>query len=275
MSATDWATRLNKMKGFSAVTQLLLINGAIFVIGNISANLFHPGLLDYMMMPGRPQELLYRLYTPLTYMFAHADLGHAFFNMIYLYFMGQTFSTIVGDKRLWFVYVMGGLAGAAFFFLLMNSFFLGTQDYLMGASAAVTAVAIACAVYAPNMPVNLFFFGTFSLKWVVLVWFLLSTAIDISVNTGGKIAHLGGAIFGLVYAVQLKRGNDLSGVFSLRKYLQKKAKQVKVHKAAAVRTKIENEEKTLNELLDKINKSGYESLSKQEKQTLQQIASKR
>lgn len=274
MSNTNWNTGLNKLKSFSAVTQLLLINGVIFLVGNISLHLFHFGMLDYLMLPARPAELPFKFYTLFTYMFAHADLSHAFFNMIYLYFMAQIFSSIVGDKRLWFVYIMGGVAGGVFFLLLFNVFFAGMPAYLLGASASVTAVAIACAVYAPNMPVNLFFFGEFKLKWVVLVWFLLSTAIDLSVNTGGKVAHLGGAFFGLWYAAQLRKGNDLMNLLSF-KFLKRKKNATVYQMKNTNKPKTGNEEKTLNDLLDKINRSGYDSLSKQEKETLQKIASKK
>ena len=274
MANTNWATGLHKLKGFSAITQLLLINGVVFLVGNIMASLFHYKLLDYFMLPSRLAELPTRFYTPFTYMFAHVDLGHAFFNMMYLYFMGQIFASIVGEKRLWFVYIMGGLAGALFFFVLFNIFFAGIPTYLLGASASVTAVAVACAVYAPNMPVSLFFFGTFKLKWVVLVWFLISTALDLSVNTGGKVAHLGGAIFGLAYAMQLRKGNDWMELLNLS-FLKRK-KDAKVYQMRNTnQSKIVNEEKLLNDLLDKINKSGYDSLSKQEKETLQKIAAKK
>lgn len=268
MANTNWATGLQKIKGFSAVTQLLLINGLIFVLANIFINISDFNILSYLELPSRPAELFTHFYTPLTYMFAHVDLGHVFFNMIYLYFMGQIFASIVGEKRLWFVYVGGGLAGAFFFLLLYNLFF-GTQpSYLMGASAAVTAVAVGCAVYAPNMPVSVFIFGPFPMKWVVLIWFLFSTVIDFSANTGGKVAHLGGAFFGLAYAWQLKKGNDWLSFFSFkpRKKAKKADHQVK---------KSESEEKTLNDILDKINRSGYESLSKQEKETLQKIAARK
>jgi membrane associated rhomboid family serine protease len=275
MSNTNWTTGLNKLKGSSAITQLLLINGVIFLVGNISLHLFHFGLLDFLVLPSHILNLPSRFYTPFTYMFAHAELGHAFFNMIYLYFMGQIFASIVGEKRLWFVYIMGGLAGAVFFLLLFNIFFAGTFAALLGASASVTAVAVACAVYAPNMPVNLFFFGEFKLKWVVLVLFLVNTAIDLSDNTGGKVAHLGGAIFGLMYAMQLKKGKDWMNFFSFNFLKRKKDARVYQMKNTNQKIKITNEEKTLNDLLDKINRSGYESLSKQEKETLQKIASKK
>ncbi|HXB42065.1 MAG TPA: rhomboid family intramembrane serine protease [Bacteroidia bacterium] len=270
MANTNWATGIQKVKGFSAVTQLLLLNGLVFLAANVIANLFKFNLLSYLALPASVSELGSRFYTPVSYMFSHADLGHAFFNMLYLYFMGQIFASIVGQKRLWFVYLGGGLAGAIFFMILFNIFFTGEPAYLLGASASVTAVAIACAVYAPNMPVNLFFFGSFALKWVVLVWFLISTVIDFSINTGGKVAHLGGAFFGLAYAWQLRKGNDWMNIFSF-----KRKAPARVIKMQAAQKKIENEEKTLNEILDKINRSGYESLSKQEKETLQKIAAKK
>jgi membrane associated rhomboid family serine protease len=200
-------------------------------------------------------------------MFTHVEFGHLFFNMIYFYFMGEIFSSIVGEKRLWFVYLMGGLAGAILFAVFANLFLVGNA-YLLGSSAAVTAVAIVAAIYAPNLPVSVFFIGSFPLKWVVLVLFLLSTVIDFTINTGGKVAHLGGAIFGLLYGFQLKKGNDLMNLFKSKP----KSKNLKV---VHQQTKVEADEKTLNEILDKINKSGYESLSKQEKETLQKIAAKK
>lgn len=270
MANLNWGTGVQKVKGLSAVTQLLLINGVVFIVANILRNVSSFDPLVYLAMPARVYDLDTRFYTPLTYMFTHGDLGHIFFNMLYLYFMGQIFASIVGEKRLWFTYLMGGLAGAALFIILANVLYTDNAA-LLGASAGVTAVAVACAVYAPNMPVSLFFFGTFSLKWVVLIWFAVSTVIDFSVNTGGKVAHLGGAFFGLAYAWQLKKGNDWMRLFTFRR----KIVPLKVKKEQAAQRRIENEEKVLNEILDKINRSGYNSLTSQEKETLQRIAAKK
>ena len=219
-------------------------------------------------MPSNISELPLRFYTPLTYMFTHMELGHIFFNMIYLYFMGEIFSSIVGEKRLWFVYICGGLVGAFLFSFFFNLFVAGNY-YLLGASASVTAISIVTAIYAPNLPVSIFFIGSFPLKWVVLVLFILSTIIDISVNTGGKVAHIGGALFGLLYGMQLKKGNDLMEFFKRKP--KAKSKNLKV----IHNIKMDADEKTLDEILDKINKSGYESLTQKEKETLQKIASKK
>ena len=267
MNQTSLADRLGKFRNFSVVNQILLINGIFFLLCNMIANLINPGLINYFTMPSDWGELAFRFYTPFSYMFTHLSLSHVFFNMIYLYFMGEIFSSIVGEKRLWFVYLMGGIAGAIFFSLFFNLFVQGNY-YLLGASASVTAVSVVTAIYAPNLPVSVFFVGSFPLKWVVLVLFVLSTIIDISVNTGGKVAHIGGAFFGLLYGLQLKKGNDLMRLFKRKE----KSKNVKV---VHQQNRQEPEEKTLDEILDKINRSGYESLSKKEKETLQKIASRK
>jgi membrane associated rhomboid family serine protease len=268
MSNTGLGDRLGRFRTFSVVAQILLINGVFFLLCNIIANIVNPSLINYFTVPSNLSQLLVRFYTPFTYMFTHLEVSHVFFNMIYFYFMGEIFSSIVGEKRLWFVYILGGIAGAIFFSLFFNLFIQGSY-YLLGASASVTAVSIVAAIYAPNLPVSVFFIGSFPLKWVVLVLFLLSTIIDISVNTGGKVAHIGGAFFGLLYGMQLKKGNDLMDLFKRKP--KTKSKNLKVIHSI----KVDADEKTLDEILDKINKSGYESLSKYEKETLQKIASKK
>ncbi|MBS1647445.1 MAG: rhomboid family intramembrane serine protease [Bacteroidetes bacterium] len=260
---------MNRFKTFSVVAQILLINGVLFLVCNIGSNIASADISEYLAMPSNASYFLKRFYTPLTYMFSHLGFSHLFFNMFYFYFMGDIFSSIVGEKRLWFVYIMGGLAGALLFFIF-SALFFGNASYLLGASAAVTAVAIVTAVYAPDLPVSVFFLGSFPLKWVVLVLFLLSTAIDISVNTGGKIAHLGGALFGLLYGLQLKKGVDLMDFFKIK---SRSTKLKVVHHSEKYHD--EPEEKVVNDILDKINRSGYESLSKQEKETLRKIASKK
>ncbi len=163
---------------------------------------------------------------------------------------------------------MGGLVGALFYFLLY-SLILNKDVVLLGASASVMAVAVVTAIYAPDLPVSVFFIGSFPLKWVVLVLFIVTSIIDIADNTGGKVAHIGGAFFGLLYGMQLKKGNDLMGFFKRKPKTQSKNLKV-VHSI-----QMDADEKTLDEILDKINKSGYESLSKKEKETLQKIASKK
>ena len=269
MNKTSVSDRLGKLRTLSVVSQILLINGVFFLVCNIIANVANPTLINYFEMPANLSELVVRFYTPFTYMFTHLDFTHVFFNMICFYFMGEIFSSIVGEKRLWFVYILGGLAGAIFFSLFYNLFAQG-NGLLLGASASVMAVAVVTAMYAPNLPVSVFFIGSFPLKWVVLGLFIVTSVIDIADNTGGKVAHLGGAFFGLLYGMQLKKGNDLM-IFFKRKDKPKSKNLKIVHN----QPQVDADEKTLDEILDKINRSGYESLTKREKETLQKIASKK
>ncbi len=267
MNNTSMNDRLSKLRSLSVVSQILLINALLFIVCNIIANVFHNFFITNFELPSNLRELLPQFYTPFTYMLTHLDLGHVFFNMLCFYFMGQIFSSIVGEQRLWFVYIFGGLTGATFFLLFFNLFVTGNY-YLLGASASVMAVAVVTAMYAPNLPVSVFLLGSFQLKWVVLVLFIITSVIDISDNTGGKVAHLGGALFGLLYGLQLRKGNDLMRFFKRKP----KSKNLKIVYHQPMQ---DADEKTLDEILDKINHSGYESLSKKEKETLQKIASKK
>ncbi len=264
----------NAFRSTSAPVQLIVINALVFLLGNLAVNLISSDLLQYLALPSNLRQLPARFYTIFTYMFTHVGMGHIFFNMIYLFSMGQIFVSLLGARRLWFVYIAGGLAGGLIYLILYNTLFSESSAILLGASASITAVAIATAVYAPNMPVHLFIAGPFPLKWVVIVFFALRTLIDLSDNTGGKVSHIGGALFGLFYALRLKSGRDLSGIFSAEKVkkLQKKSK-LKVYYSEQQEGSLRTDERLLNDLLDKINRSGYDSLTDQEKKTLQRISS--
>ena len=101
MNKTSVSDRLGKLRTLSVVSQILLINGVFFLVCNIIANVANPTLINYFEMPANLSELVVRFYTPFTYMFTHLDFTHVFFNMICFYFMGEIFSSIVGEKRLW------------------------------------------------------------------------------------------------------------------------------------------------------------------------------
>jgi membrane associated rhomboid family serine protease len=232
-----------------------------------------------------PAKFIYRPWTIITSMFTHEDLGHIFYNMLLFFMMGRIFLFVTNFRKgvnLLFLYIAGGISGSilVFLFALVIPNFIGAIGF--GASAAVMAITLAAGVFSPNYPINLILIGEIKLKWLVGFIFLTSTVIDVVNNTGGKIAHLGGSIFGIIYAVQLKNGNDLSewflGVFK-RKH-KVKLKVVHNQNKRGVRDEEYNgmkrdEERVLNDLLDKINKSGYESLSKSEKETLHLLSKKK
>ena len=272
-----------ELKKSGIIVQLILINLIIFLPMNFS-KFFFPGLLEYFAMPMEPKIFITKPWTLFTSMFTHVEFGHIFYNMLLFFMMGRIYVYLTNFQRgsnLLFLYIFGGLSGAALTFLFGLLFPQFTGAIAYGASAAVMAITLAAGVYSPNYPVNMILIGEIKLKWVVGFIFLTSTVIDVAVNTGGKVAHLGGSIFGMIYAIQLKNGRDMGAWLGNVFKFKKRSKLKVVHKASKA-TRDEdynalkrNDERTLNELLDKINKSGYESLTKGEKETLHQLSKKK
>jgi len=259
------------------LTQIIIANVAIFLTVNLIGNLSHLDLVRYLGLPTGPHEFLTKFWTLFTYMFTHASLGHIFWNMLNFYFMAQIFFTIMGQRTLLYLYVMSGITGGALLLILSVLFpasFSGA--YLIGASASVLGMGAVMAVYAPNYRVYPFGLFEISYKYFYIIMFVVTTLIDLSINTGGKISHMGGALFGIVYGYYLKKGTDL---FNLSFRLKKKSKlKVVSHNPAYTETatrKKSTEEHTMDELLDKISKSGYDSLTKNEKDELFRLSQKK
>lgn len=259
------------------LAQIIIINTALFLTINISLHLAHINLVPYLGLPIGGTEFLYKFWTFFTYMFSHESLGHIFFNMLLFYFSAQLFFVILGESKLIYVYVMSGLFGAAILLLcgllIPGSF---SNSILIGASASVMGVVMVMAVYAPNFNVALWGIINMPYKYFALLTFVLSTVIDFSLNTGGKISHVGGALFGLAYGYMLKRGVDLFN-FS---FLTKKKSKLKVVSYNKTIDDSYNENRVkgelrMNQLLDKISKSGYDSLTKKEKDELFNLSQKK
>lgn len=271
---TVWDNIKTTFQRQSKLTVLIILNVAIFLTVNIGINIAHVDLVPYLGLPISLYEFPIKFWTLFTYMFTHANLMHVFYNLILLFFSGQIFCSILGEKRLVYVYVMSGLFGG-FLYLLLGYFSTGAffASYLIGASAAVMGIIAAVALYAPNMPVNVFMFLEMPYKYFALMVFVLSTVIDFAVNTGGKISHFGGAIFGLIYGYNIKKGKDLFD-FSFLNTTKKTMKTV--NRSYQTSTKSgKSDEAYLNALLDKISKSGYDSLSKKEKEDLFKLSQKK
>ncbi len=260
------------------LAQLIIINVAIFLMANISIHILHVNVLEYLMLPIGEVDFIFKPWTLFTYMFTHASLGHVFFNMLLFYFTAQLFFVVLGESKLVYVYVMSGLMGAALLLtlglVLPDSF---GNSVLIGASASVMGVVMVMAVYAPNYNVALWGIINMPYKYFAALVFVLSTVIDFSLNTGGKVAHIGGAAFGLLYGYNLKRGVDLFNFSFLNK---SKAKKLKVISYNRTQDNVYNEDKVIsehrmNELLEKISKSGYDSLTKREKDELFNLSQKK
>ena len=273
----------------SNLTRLIYINIAVFVLLTIIAVigflLNDPGIsdkaLDIFSVPASLKALLVRPWTLITYMFTHKDIWHILFNMLWLYSFGRIFLEYLDQRKLVAVYLLGGLCGALTYIVSFNIFpafsDVITNSVAIGASASVMAVVIAISAYVPDYTIQLFILGRIKIKYLALGIFVLTSILDFSVNSGGKLAHIGGALFGYLYIINLRKGHDMGKGFN--KILDffatmfKPRRKLKVtHKKVATeyeynKIKVEHQ-KSINRILDKISKGGYDSLTKEEKETL-------
>jgi len=238
---------------------------------------------DWLALSSNPTILLSRPWTLLTYSFFHAGFFHLLFNMIVLNFAGQMFLTFFTQKQFLGLYILSSIFAGFLFVLSYFLFDLGQTSSIVGASGAIMAILIAAATYSPFMNLRLLIIGNVKL-WQFSFAIIVIDLIQISVeNTGGHIAHLAGAFFGFVYIKLLQNGTDLSkGIsFISETFLnlrnpKNKSPFKKVHRnynqtpkknVSAIVTK-DKGQKQIDEILDKISKSGYDSLSKEEKEFL-------
>ncbi len=273
----------------SNLSRIIYINIGVFIaitiVTLIGILLVKPEIADMALrllsVPSSLSSLLTRPWTLITYMFLHKDIWHILFNMLWLYWFGKIFLEYLDQRKLVAVYLLGGISGAILYIFSFNVFpaFAGlvADSVAIGASASVLAIVIAIAAYVPDYTVQLFLFGRIKIKYVALAIFVFTSFMDFSNNSGGKLAHIGGALFGYLYTLNLRQGRDIGK--SLNKFIDafatllKPRKKLKVtHKKAANefeynKTKTEHQAK-INSILDKISKGGYDSLTKEEKEML-------
>lgn len=258
------------------LTILIVINISMFLVINISKHILHIDLAAVLAMPLNLNEFLFKFWTIFTYMFSHENLGHLFYNLLLFYFSATTFINFLGEKKLLYVYIMSGLFGG-FILLLLSALMPNTFDgaYLYGASAAVIGIVCSLVFYIPNLPINLFGIFEMKYKYYALLVFVLFTIVDFTINTGGKISHFGGACFGLFFGYMLKHGKDISSFSFLKTSSKSKIKVV--HKDASKNSPKTNpaNQQSIDALLDKISKNGYESLTKAEKEELFKLSQKK
>jgi membrane associated rhomboid family serine protease len=228
---------------------------------------------EYLLLPASLPKLLVRFWTPLTYMFMHAGIFHILFNMLWLYWMGQIFEEYLGNKRTIGLYIFGGLAGGLLFVACYNLLpaFTGVNAAatatVVGASASVMAIIIATATLLPNYTISLILLGPVKLKWIALFYIVVDFLGIAGANAGGEIAHLGGALLGFIYIKQIQRGHDWIGAIS-KLFEPKNKMQVISHNRMQKKSSGAPRQDEVDRILDKISGSGYDSLTKQEKETL-------
>jgi membrane associated rhomboid family serine protease len=278
--------------------KIILINTVMFlslllvkVISTLSqAPEIYGWLIDMIRLPAEPQKLLYKPWTLITYFFAHEDIFHILFNLLFFYWFGRLVVEYLGARRLVGLYMLGGIAGGVAYILIYNLLPYFQADLvgsrMLGASAAAFSVAVGASTLLPNYTFNLLFLGPIRIKYIAFFYIVLSLAQSIGPNAGGNLAHLGGAVIGYLYIKLLQNGTDIGKpVYALMEvwgrlfkkrppmrvtYREKQVyRNTTVYSASSASSSIETpDQDEIDTILDKISRSGYESLTKEEKQKL-------
>lgn len=269
------------------LSQLIYINVIIFIIIRVldvigflfQSDIIH--IIQWFAMPADYNSFFTKPWSIISYMFVHQTFLHLLFNLLWLYFGGKLFLAYMNQKQLLSVYIIGGIIGGLCFSIAYNIFpvfsAIATHAIAIGASASVLAIVFAIATYVPNHKVRLIFIGDVSLKYLALFLIVLDILSIPKGNSGGHIAHIGGAIFGFLYIKQLQAGNDLSKYVTpiidyLSGFFKTSNKFKKVYKKRTPDQEFRNQrvknKKKIDKILEKISKSGYDSLTKEEKNLL-------
>jgi membrane associated rhomboid family serine protease len=271
----------------SPVTRLLYINVIVFIVFGLIHTIYwiagyetsYYAVGTWFKAPSYLPELLIKPWSVITYMFFHEDFFHIAFNMLGLYWFGRLFLEFFTKRQLVGLYFIGGIFGYLLFVAGYYSLIPLRNNFapILGASASVLAILAGVAFSRPNYSIYMMFFGQVKLKYLALIYILLDLVSMAKGNAGGHIAHIGGMFAGWIFSVQLQKNSDITrGINRILDFfatLFKPRKKLKVshrkpsndyeYKKAKV-----SEQKEIDAILDKISRSGYDSLSKAEKELL-------
>ncbi|MCB0805847.1 MAG: rhomboid family intramembrane serine protease [Bacteroidales bacterium] len=282
------------LRNNNMLVRLILINVAVWLaimvldtILDLFNSNFSSEMVHWLAVPASVERLITRPWTLFTYMFLHLDFWHILFNMLWLFWFGRIFLEYLSEKQLLTTYLIGGLAGAVFYIISFNIFPKFQNAYLesmaLGASASVMAIVVAISFYVPNYRIYLLFLGPVKIYYIAIFSIILDILMIRSENSGGHLAHLGGAMWGFFYIYMLRNGTDIVNWFNRLPKINLKAgnnrKKNKSHfknvytAGRPVSDEDYNRHKKMNQekidtILDKISKSGYNSLTKEEKEML-------
>lgn len=269
------------------VTKIILVNTAVLLIMvflkafSPPSSEFYPTIRSFLVMHSDTFKWLTRPWTFITHMFLHEGFWHYAWNMIILYWFARIVGDLIGDRKILPLYLIGGLAGAFFYILWVQ--ISGMTGFALGASGAVMCMVVAAAFIAPEYEMRLLLIGNVRLKYVALGLVVIDILTNSASNPGGTMAHLGGAIMGGLYVHFLQRGNDLTEPLqrlfdSIGKSTQRERRapmKVVHNKKKPARTYTESTshrsddvQSQIDDILDKINQSGYDSLTTEEKDFL-------
>lgn len=264
-----------KMGGIAV--QVIFWNLLCFLISLVFFYQFQLGIFNYpnwVALSSEPSVLVTKPWTLISYAFFHYGFGHLFFNMMVLHFSSTLFLTFFNTKQFLGLYLLSAFfSGLAF---VIAYYFLNLSSAMVGASAAIMAILVATTTFRPLMNVRLLLIGNVKLWHITAVILVLDFMQFRIANTGGHIAHLAGAFFGFIFIKLLQNGIDLSRILNNPFKISKRKPFKKVHKnypksAPKPSSRIVVKDKTqqqIDEILDKISQSGYDSLTQEEKEFL-------
>jgi membrane associated rhomboid family serine protease len=289
----------------SVLSVLILINVVIWGIVKISSVFFfllsitdpsfaEGWFLHFFALPAYLPSLTSRPWTLVSYMFLHFDFFHILFNMLWLYWFGKIFLEYLSSKQLLTVYLSGGIAGGLLYILAFNIFPVFentlTLSLALGASASVMAIVTAISFYVPNYSIQLLFFGRVKIIYLAIILFIIDFFSISGGNSGGHLAHIGGALWGFTYILLIKKGQPVlttgwieKSMSFLKKYFPFLNKQ-KHNYSNFDKRPVSDEnynleklakQKKVDTILDKISKGGYDSITKEEKEFLFKTSGKK
>ena len=257
------------ISGLNILEKIIFLNVAIylapFLINTILFlfNIKHIDLLKWFTIDADFSQLIFKPWSIITYGFLHGSFSHIFWNMIILYYFGKILNNLFGDKLLKKLYLSGIVAGGLTYVISYNIFpvFRGVESVMIGASAGVMSVLFYLASYSPQMGIRIFFFDIKIIYIALFLFFYDIIQIPLN-NSGGHIAHIGGAIWGYYYCISNNKGEDFTqSIFNIFKTTKKK-------NTKASQNNNNFDQKKIDSILDKISDSGYDSLTKKEKEYL-------
>ena len=278
----------------SVLSTLILINIGVWVLAKAIQVIFFlynqpdSGIADnwithFLALPAYGPQLLLMPWTLITYMFLHLDFWHILFNLLWLFWFGKIFMEFMTGRQLLLTYLLGGITGGLFYVISFNIFpvfhVLRQNSVALGASASVMAIVTAISFWVPNYSIQLLFIGRIRIIYLALALFIFDFFAIPGANSGGHLAHIGGALWGFLYVVYLRKGftplntgrHSGKSFFSGRKKEPDPAQQ-----QYSARPKTDDEynadkaarQKKIDHILEKISKGGYDSLTREEKDLL-------
>ncbi|MAB48302.1 MAG: rhomboid family intramembrane serine protease [Flavobacteriaceae bacterium] len=276
-----------RYKNLDVFGKIITINIIVFIVDAILTNLLKLGVVEYFKLPSLFGSFILQPWSLISYGFLHNGPFHLLFNMLFLFYLSRAASNLFRTKMVLNIYLLGIIAGGLAYLAVFNvihfDFFGPKNSIMVGASAGVSALLMFIAIYMPKSEIRLF--NTFNVKWIhIAIFFVVMDVFRLmsGVNQGGYVAHIGGYILGYFYATQLVKGKDIGLGFermmdSIASWFKPKSNLKTVHRSSkkksyAGKTKEEfhtyNDQKKTDLILDKISKSGYESLTAEEKEFL-------